>query len=317
LDKIHKKSFQTGVKPDSKHLKTLPQLPLLASTAGDILEVFLIKHSLICSQFGRFSFASKTFKPEQDKKGSQSPGRSIGQETSSLVGSPMLEGFNSGIGMQDTPCPPPLNPQTPQAAGQRTFLRGRYAATKLYQATASYSPSNQFEIGVTTGDLLGIIQQKDPMGDRSRWFCDNGVSQGFVPAGMLAPLGCSEPAGPEAGGRPVAVVAPYDEVAEEEGRRPIRRAPGVPGLPKPRKLQAAGARVEQGSLHSYDEIAASEAAASEVAAETHSQDLSPIYEEIPGGSRWGGLYLRNARTWHVVAGRACRAAAGRDEAWPA
>ena len=26
-----------------------------------------------------------------------------------------------------------LSLQTPQAAGQRTFLRGRYAATKLYQ----------------------------------------------------------------------------------------------------------------------------------------------------------------------------------------
>ena len=83
--------------------------------------------------------------------------------------------------------------QTPQAAGQRTFLRGRYAATKLYQATDNFVPTNQFEIGVSTGDLLGIIQQKDPMGDRSRWFCDNGVSQGFVPASLLAPLGAIIP----------------------------------------------------------------------------------------------------------------------------
>ena len=61
------------------------QLPLLASTAGDILEVFLIKHSLICTQFGRFSFASKTFRPETDKKRAHSPTRTIGQETSTLV----------------------------------------------------------------------------------------------------------------------------------------------------------------------------------------------------------------------------------------
>ncbi len=39
------------------------QLPLLASTSGDILEVFLVKHSLVCNQLGRFSF-SKTFRPE-------------------------------------------------------------------------------------------------------------------------------------------------------------------------------------------------------------------------------------------------------------
>ena len=192
-------------------------------------------------------------------------------------------------------------------------MRGRYAATKLYQATDNFVPTNQFEIGVSTGDLLGIIQQKDPMGDRSRWFCDNGVSQGFVPASLLAPLGTGassqlasdppvarvdSPASvphpievvEEKGLKPVAVVAPYDEVAEEESKRPIRRAPGVPGLPRPRRKEsdAAGgassnsssARGEQGSVHSYEEIAASE-----IASETQSQDLSPIYEEIPGGSR--------------------------------
>ena len=63
-----------------------------------------------------------------------------------------------------------------------------------YQATDNFVPTNQFEIGVSTGDLLGIIQQKDPMGDRSRWFCDNGVSQGFVPASLLAPLGTGDSA---------------------------------------------------------------------------------------------------------------------------
>ena len=178
-------------------------------------------------------------------------------------------------------------------------------------------PTNQFEIGVSTGDLLGIIQQKDPMGDRSRWFCDNGVSQGFVPASLLAPLGTGDSsqlatdpqvarvdspasvahpievvAEEKGSSKPVAVVAPYDEVAEEENKRPIRRAPGVPGLPRPRRKESepggvgggasnsSSSRAEQGSVHSYEEIAASE-----VASETQSQDLSPIYEEIPGGSR--------------------------------
>ena len=182
--------------------------------------------------------------------------------------------------------------------------------TNPNQANNNFVPTNQFEIGVSTGDLLGIIQQKDPMGDRSRWFCDNGVSQGFVPASLLAPLGASGDSSQHAsdppvarvdsptsvphpievveekGSKPVAVVAPYDEVAEEESKRPIRRAPGVPGLPRPRRKESeAGsssscARADQGSVHSYEEIAASE-----IASETQSQDLSPIYEEIPGGSR--------------------------------
>lgn len=261
-------------------------LPLLASTAGDILEVFLIKHSLICTQFGRFSFASKTFRPETDKKRAHSPTRTIGQETSTL---------------------------NPQSSGNRTFLRGKYAATKLYQANQNFIPSNQFEIGVSCGDLLGVIQQKDPMGSRSRWFCDNGVSQGFVDASVLVPLGQTSP---ESGDsekskhstsndvnshaqtsntreetpppsysnvtnkpehKPVAVVAPYDEVTEDEYKKPSRKAPPVPIF-----LRASLKKrdSEQISLHSYEEIAASEANS-----ETHSQDLSPIYEEIPGGSR--------------------------------
>ena len=100
------------------------------------------------------------------------------------------------------------------------------------------------------------------MGDRSRWFCDNGVSQGFVPASLLAPLGTGDssqlatdpqvarvdsPASvphpievveEKGSSKPVAVVAPYDEVAEEESKRPIRRAPGVPGLPRPRRKES-------------------------------------------------------------------------------
>jgi len=76
------------------------RLPLLASTSGDILEVFLVKHSLVCNQLGRFSFSSKTFKPEDKQKRNLSPtGQHIGQ--------------------------PDIVPQT---AGLRTFLRGKYAS---------------------------------------------------------------------------------------------------------------------------------------------------------------------------------------------
>ena len=86
------------------------------------------------------------------------------------------------------------------------------------------------------------------MGGRNRWFCDNGVSQGFVSALLLAPLGAVEEQQPkeeeqhnqrgqgleqeqqvqEQQGqgqelqvlgqqRPVAVVAPYDEVTGAGG----------------------------------------------------------------------------------------------------
>ena len=85
----------------------------------------------------------------------------------------------------------------------------------------------------------------------------------------------------------MAIVAPYDEVAEDEvGKRPTRKAPPPPpsssaaaAAPPPsnRLGKRRSGDPEQQSTHSYEEIAASE---------TSSQpDLSPIYEEIPGGSR--------------------------------
>ena len=53
--------------------KTLFQLPLLCrSVAGDILEVFLIKHSLVSSHYARLSF-TQSFKQELDSNSSSSP----------------------------------------------------------------------------------------------------------------------------------------------------------------------------------------------------------------------------------------------------
>ena len=65
------------------------QLPLLASTSGDILEVFLVKHSLVCNQLGRFSFSSKTFRPEEKNRRNLSPtsgqGPGFGQAINEVV----------------------------------------------------------------------------------------------------------------------------------------------------------------------------------------------------------------------------------------
>ena len=56
-------------------------------------------------------------------------------------------------------------------------MRGKYAAAKLFQANRLYIPADPFDVGVHPGDLVGVIQKKDPMGDSKRWFVDNGVTQ--------------------------------------------------------------------------------------------------------------------------------------------
>ena len=35
----------------------------------------------------------------------------------------------------------------------------------------------QLDLQAKTGDLIAVIQSKDPSGNRGRWFCDNGHKQ--------------------------------------------------------------------------------------------------------------------------------------------
>ena len=54
------------------------QLPMLCRSAGDILEVFLIKHSLVSSHYARLSFA-QSFKVESAEQSSSSSSPDMSQ----------------------------------------------------------------------------------------------------------------------------------------------------------------------------------------------------------------------------------------------
>ena len=139
---------------------------------------------------------------------------------------------------------------------------------------------------------------KDPLGNRERWFCDNGQIKGFVDAAILTQYTGAE-ADKEAvedkdTSKPVAVVAPYDEVTEDEYKKPTRKAPPVPSAGKMTgvnnvRTPGVKTRSDQISVHSYEEISAELAMCADrqltMCADQVSRDLSPVYEEIPGGSR--------------------------------
>ena len=38
----------------------------------------------------------------------------------------------------------------------------------------SYLATDLMDLSLNAGDLVGVIQEKDPMGNRDRWFVDNG-----------------------------------------------------------------------------------------------------------------------------------------------
>ena len=96
-------------------------------------------------------------------------------------------------------------------------------------------------------------------------------------------------------------MAPYDEVAEDSYKKPTRRAPPVPGqsrligVTQTPSHVTRGEKGEKASVHSYEEIAATEAegelggAWACAASVVLSLDLSPVYEEIPGGGSRSSL----------------------------
>ena len=69
-------------------------------------------------------------------------------------------------------------------------------------------------------------------------------------------------------------------MTEDSYKKPVRRAPPVPA-------SQSRLRGEQASVHSYEEICG--AGETELASVLCSLDLSPVYEEIPGGGSRSSL----------------------------
>ncbi|CAL7945881.1 unnamed protein product [Xylocopa violacea] len=73
----------------------------------------------------------------------------------------------------------------PQSEKQRIVLRKKYSVDKLYVVTDNVVSTSSLDMGAAYGTLVAVIKKQDPMGDTTRWFVDNGVTQGFLPAKNL------------------------------------------------------------------------------------------------------------------------------------
>jgi len=66
---------------------------------------------------------------------------------------------------------PSSSAQTEEA---KKLLMSSYDSTKLYTVVSHHQPQDPMEISVTQGDLVGVVVEKDPMGNKDRWYIDNG-----------------------------------------------------------------------------------------------------------------------------------------------
>ncbi|KAF6025863.1 DNMBP [Bugula neritina] len=81
--------------------------------------------------------------------------------------------------------------QQTQTPVVRELLCTKYPS-KLYVVAANYHPSDTMELALHQGDLIGVIQQKDPMGNDSRWYVDNGAGMGFIQRSHIRPYSTRE-----------------------------------------------------------------------------------------------------------------------------
>lgn len=112
-----------------------------------------------------------------------------------------------------------------QGSSQRAYLQGRYP-DRLFIAVESFVPTGELEVALNMGDVVAVLKQSDPMGNPLHWFVDNGLTKGFVPCNILAPMRMNCPAvliHPPSSGMEEELsntMAPqphrYDTVSEEE-----------------------------------------------------------------------------------------------------
>ncbi|KAM6270123.1 rho guanine nucleotide exchange factor 38 [Porphyrio hochstetteri] len=84
------------------------------------------------------------------------------------------------------PVPAPLESPR-QTEGHRSKLLSTYSTELLYQAKRKCNATQEFDIDLHEGELVAVVEQKDPFGSMSRWLVDIGILQGYVYSSFLRP----------------------------------------------------------------------------------------------------------------------------------
>ncbi|XP_021101123.1 rho guanine nucleotide exchange factor 38 isoform X2 [Heterocephalus glaber] len=79
-------------------------------------------------------------------------------------------------------------PEVPrQTETHRSHLLSTYSAEGLYQAKRKCNATQEHDIDLLEGELVAVVEQKDPLGSTSRWLVDTGIVKGYVYSSFLKP----------------------------------------------------------------------------------------------------------------------------------
>ncbi|XP_062991719.1 rho guanine nucleotide exchange factor 38 [Elgaria multicarinata webbii] len=84
--------------------------------------------------------------------------------------------------------PAPPQPEFPrQTENHRSMILSTYSLDLLYQAKRKCNATQDFDIDLYEGDVVAVVEQKDPFGSTSRWLVDTGFLRGYVYSSFLKP----------------------------------------------------------------------------------------------------------------------------------
>ncbi|XP_076998756.1 rho guanine nucleotide exchange factor 38 [Tamandua tetradactyla] len=79
-------------------------------------------------------------------------------------------------------------PEMPrQTDVHRSKLLSTYSAEELFQAKRKCNATQEYDINLLEGELVAVVEQKDPLGSTSRWLVDTGIAKGYVYSSFLKP----------------------------------------------------------------------------------------------------------------------------------
>ncbi|XP_045850734.1 rho guanine nucleotide exchange factor 38 [Meles meles] len=79
-------------------------------------------------------------------------------------------------------------PEVPhQTDIHRSKLLSTYGKEELYQAKRKCNATQEYDINLLEGELVAVVEQKDPLGSTSRWLVDTGIIKGYVYSSFLKP----------------------------------------------------------------------------------------------------------------------------------
>ncbi|KAH9495019.1 hypothetical protein Btru_018446 [Bulinus truncatus] len=149
----------------------LLELPSMQSKASTI-ETFNIRHTTAFDQMSLLSFIPRGYNPRVD---------TIKADKAKLKGKLPLDNI-SLQGNQNL-----VTNSGSQSDSQRQHLQQKYSIDKLFTVISTYNANDLMDISLTEGSLVGVVKELDPMGNKERWFVDDGVNKGFIPCSVLSP----------------------------------------------------------------------------------------------------------------------------------